>query len=353
MSDLLNSILDDGIDPRYAAAGDVLVKIAEDEGVDLDDYSDEQIGGMLSEIVDDDGGEGDYDDGYDGGDGGGDYEEGGYEGGDEVKESGMVTHAVVARELSKIASAEGVDLSDLDQNEYNEVYNDLANAMVEPGYFQKQAAAHEKLAEADAIGRAMAHSFDDELHKLAEEKEAASGAAIYKRLRRQGASHAAAAAGAVRGTGRAAKRKARAGGRKVKEMGGRARDAEADYAGRAGGMVEKLPGGSRASAALKRRFQGGAIPRNAMEGRDAAAKAQRVLGRAAAGTAAAGTAAAGGGAYALGKNSYDEDVMATARALLADSGIDPDTGVKVAEDYDDAVINGAVALLEESGYTFG
>lgn len=338
MSDILNTILDDGFDPRYVAAGDVLVKIAEDEGIDLDSISDEEISTMLTDIVSQEatgeGGEG-------GGEGGGEpgTETGGEtgEGADMGKES-SITHGSVSRELVKIASSEGVDLSSLSQGEYDEVYNDLANAMATPGYFQKQAAAVEKLAEADAIGRAMAHSFDDELRKLADNgdgttKEAMGGRAghyareAFRKATGKAGRAASQAAGAVRGAA------------------GKARAAESAAAGGIGKGVGKTETGKKMTMAIAKRLKGTPAER--------LAKARRIVGRGAAGAAAAGAAGAGAGAYGAGKMSFDEDVMSTARQMLANAGINPDSGEKVAEDYEGNVAASAIALLEENGYTFG
>ena len=329
MSDgILTDVLDDNFDPRYVAAGDILVKIAADEGVDLEELSDEEIGGMLNELVESDavGDEGDYteDHGHEGGEA--------HEGGDDMGKESSVTHGVIARELSKIASSEGIDLGSLPQAEYDSLYNELANVMTQPGFQEKQAAAQEKLAEADAIGRAMAHSFDDELRKLAsteEQEKVALSTAMKARMYAE---------------------KARRG---LKGLGERAMKAEAGASKRVG---EAIRGDSARRAARKSQGAGRLQDRlkaykKVKPGEEA--KARR-LGRAAMGAAAAGTAAgAGGAAMAMrDKKSYDEDVVATARALLAESGFNPDTGEKVAEDYDTAVLEGAVQLLQENGYTF-
>lgn len=332
---ILNDVLEDNdsIDPSYVAAGELLVKIAEEADVDLDSFSDEEVGDMLTELVNDDSPES-ADDGHSA-----EAETDQAEtatGEDMTQKAASITAGVVARELAKIASSEGIDLADLSQEEYDTAFNHLADSMTEPTYFEKQAAAQEKLAEADAIGRAMAHSFDDELRKIAsfeeQEKEASRAQMAGETLKQFASTGAKKAKGAVS-----------AGAKKLKGL-------EASASEAVGGAVSSRGPGKAVHQKMKERIQGG-IPRNAMEGAEAGAKARRILGRAAVGTAATG---AGAGTYAAtrDKKSFNEDVLETARAALLEAGIDPDTGVKVAEDYDTMVAQAAVELLEANGYTF-
>lgn len=309
----------DELDMALATGGEVLQKIASEEGIDLDALGEDDIADLLVQL------------------------QGGQAGvsePDHTKEASQntmsydneITYADVAAELAKTASANGIDLDQVSREEYHQAFDALAEQMSDPSYFEKKAEAQEKLAEADAIGRAMARSFLDEL-----DGGQAKVASRWKAI-------------------------------KDSVMG-----AERGAAGRVGGWTRKVPGGEKAHAALKRRFQGDVVPTNAMDGNEAAAKAQRVLGRSAlAGSAAAGTAA-GGGAVAYKrrkgrdgdkeKQSFDEafesDAIAYANTLLVENGLaDPrltDTEFSkfaafADDDYAEAVESRAWELLAEHGY---
>lgn len=151
------------IDPDVAAAGALLSKVAEEQGVDLDNFSDEEIGGMLQDIM---GGEGD-----DGGEYADDTDD--HHGYEEPKTASAITVADVSAELAKTAAAEGIDLTELDRQQYHQAFNWQLEQMQDPSYFETKVAMQEKVAEADMLGRVMAHSFNDELEKIAGAAEAA------------------------------------------------------------------------------------------------------------------------------------------------------------------------------------
>jgi hypothetical protein len=142
----------DDLDMELAAAGQVLQKMAEAEGIDLESLPEQDVADLLTMI-----------------------QSGELDGTSEVhnpqtKEASYqmsyneITVADVAVELAKVASANGIDLDEVSREEYHEAFETLAEQMNDPAYFEKQAEFHEKLAEADQIGRYMAHAFLDELN---------------------------------------------------------------------------------------------------------------------------------------------------------------------------------------------
>ena len=139
------------VDTQLAAAGEVLEKIAAEEGMDLSEYDEEDIGEMLMKISGLDDLE-EYEDDY----------------GDEL------TVADMAAELSKVAADEGIDLDELSREEQHDAFNWVAEQMSDPGYFEMS----EKVAEADMLGRAMAQGFEDELGL---EKQAVDFRGMYER----------------------------------------------------------------------------------------------------------------------------------------------------------------------------
>jgi hypothetical protein len=309
--DYLNSIYGgtDEIDPQLAAAGEFLAKVAEEEGVDLDSYSDEEIGDMLGTIMEE-----------------GDGEEGGEEGGtegDDTEYDEKVSHltvADVAGELAKVAAAEGIDLNQLSREQIHEAYNYVHTSMTDPDFQMQKAAMEEKVAEADMLGRVMAHSFDDELVKTARSRAAreAAGMSTAEMKKLPVAQRRAMHVEKMRGKKMSPGRAGYEGKQELKSLAKKIR-------GGAGGAVKSL------GKAL-----GGTT-----------GKGQLLRGGGALAAGAAGLGAAGYGAGKLmKKKSWDEAVVERARGLLIDSGIDPDTGTKVAEDLDIA----ALTLLQEHGY---
>ena len=150
MSNMLEGIVDDNETALYEEAGELFVKLAEEEGVDINSLTEAEIGEALTELV----------------------HSGAVTAVKEASEAGYyeeagITYADVSHELAKVASEHGYDLSELSSEEYNTLFANMAETMSDPGYAEKVAAEQEKIAEADQIGRIMAHSFTDELEKLA------------------------------------------------------------------------------------------------------------------------------------------------------------------------------------------
>lgn len=131
----------------YQNAYVTLTKIAEEQGIDVEELSDDEVAELIEELVEEQAER--------------------EEGGDGTKEA-QLTYADVAHELAKIAHAEGVDPAELSSTEYARIFDKLASEMSSPYYWQEQ----EKIAEADFVGRIMARSFNDELMKLADDSKA-------------------------------------------------------------------------------------------------------------------------------------------------------------------------------------
>lgn len=196
------------IDPDVAAAGALLSKVAEEQGVNLDDFSDDEIGGMLSDIM------------------GGESDEGGESGEGAVsaeppaaKTASDLTVADVSAELAKTAAAEGVDLTELSREDYHQAFNWQLEQMQNPSYFETKVAMQEKVAEADMLGRVMAHSFNDELTKVAFNPNPYAHKAEMKRM---GLDNVSKAKKVVSDAGGRVKELASGAGGKAKELSGKA-----------------------------------------------------------------------------------------------------------------------------------
>lgn len=179
---------------KLAAAGETLQKLAAERGLDLNDFTEEETIDLLSTIMGD-GGAGEPAPAADpkvasalpvvpapaaapaaGG-------------------TSKVAYNVALAEVMKIAQANGYDLNTASPDELHKAVEDMQAIMADPAYATKQAAMQEKLAEADAIGRMMAHSYVDELAKIAaktasadndeddEKKKAEKKAALVRDLR--------------------------------------------------------------------------------------------------------------------------------------------------------------------------
>lgn len=180
MNDFLSQVFDTTTDARdvdLVAAGETLAKIAAEENIDLNSLDDATVEGLLKEVITAQAG------------GGGEATT--ETPAAEPEKTAAATPAApapaaapaatktasqepdladVSVELLKIASAEGVDLSKISKDEYTKAFDKLAGAMASGEYFKKQAEAEEmqaKLAEMDVLGRGMAHSFMDEVQKIA------------------------------------------------------------------------------------------------------------------------------------------------------------------------------------------
>jgi hypothetical protein len=236
-----------------------------------------------------------------------------------------VEKQAAAEFLIKLAEQEGVDLDTLSDAEVGDLLAEIekqgsaqAQAQAQP-----QAEAQEKLAEADFLGRAMAHAYVNELHEIEKQAKApvmALGEHLGKTLKKKGLG---AAAGEL---GRSQVQALKSGGSALKSLiTGKA--PEAAGKGAKGLTIAKKKGESVRGAAL------------------------RALGHSAqlaSPTLAAGGLAAGGTALAMKKKSFDEQFenMARERAyeMLAEAGYDVE---KVAQGD---IESRALQMLEQAGY---
>jgi len=150
----LTDLYDDGtdLDSRLEQASYILKEAAAQEGVDLNQLSDEDVSGMLANIVNDN--DGDY--------GGGEYEQ---------KTAADITVADVSLELTKRAAYEGFDLTQLHPDDYEELFNKVAEEMVDPEYAEEAEKFAAQAEQMEELGRVAARGFADEIDKLAAEKD--------------------------------------------------------------------------------------------------------------------------------------------------------------------------------------
>ncbi len=321
LNEIFSRATQSDLDTEIAAAGELLQKVAYEQGVDLSSLSDDDVAELMMDLMPQVQGE----------------KTAGY------YTDETVTYADVAVELSKVAADNGVELTDLSREDYHAAFDAIAAEMASPDYvYVKQAEeeANSKLAEADAIGRYMARSYMDELEKIstlgregpltkAEEKmspgrlnrsrvESAvgkrqpkpevSGMARISRIANEGAPSTATRKQEVQAFA------------KTRE----ARDKVKKY------LVDKIGRPAGEAAHTLGRAMGATTRTGA-----------RRLGGATMG--AGGLAAAGATAYGLRKllaNNSDkeqragieDEALELARDYLYENGIDPDTGDKVASD---------------------
>ena len=275
----------DDLDVDLANAGVLLQKLAAEQGVDLNALSDVDVADLLTDLM---------------------PGEPAATAPETQKESAMadttttapqipneLTYADVAAELAKVAAAEGIDMSGVSREEYHEAFDALATRMTTPEFAAEKTAeaeTAEKLAEADLIGRQMAASFIAAI-KTAEEEPA-------------------------------------------EEKTEKAEKAEKDE--------EKKAGFRSMAYAARAKDLAGKAKAHVL-------KHKRTIGEVAGGSAAAGAGYGAGRVHEKHKKSFDESVVERAREILAESGINPDTGDKIAEVDVDAA---AVELLKQNGYTF-
>lgn len=148
------------LDTDLVNASHLLQKMAEESGVDLSELSAEDIADMVRDIMP------------------GHEQEQTQEAGPSGKEAAMdqeetgLTYQDVAFELSKRASAAGIDLTQVSREEYNEAFSKIAEEMSDPETVQAKIAEEQKLAEAYAHGERMADGFLDRLKQAEEENKA-------------------------------------------------------------------------------------------------------------------------------------------------------------------------------------
>ena len=88
---------------------------------------------------------------------------------DEQPKEASLTYGQVMHEVAKVAAANGYDISQASPAELDDAVQKMAALLSNPEYLTKQAALQEKIAEADAMGRVMAHAYVNELAKIAAE----------------------------------------------------------------------------------------------------------------------------------------------------------------------------------------
>lgn len=307
------------LDAEIAAAGAILEKLAQEEGVDLESLPEGEVATLLAEMV---------------------PSLAQHE--PITKEANMtdqITTQDVHFELTKVAADMDVDLTKLSRDEYNEAFEAMLEEMQSPDWEEKVAAEEEaraKIAEAEFIGQAMGDAF---LAKLAEH-----GIVEFGGEPGEGEGHNKEAS-KTRAAWEAVKAKVRGAGRAIA-------DKERDVSTRVG---YKLRGGHEGA---KQRIAAG---KSALTD----AEKSRQVGRMVLG-GAGGTLAVGGTAAALGgrkKQSLDEafesDAVAFANSLLVEHEkvaaeealVEFSDFAKVAGDeYFQALEERAVELLAENGW---
>lgn len=147
---------------KLAAAGDTLEKLAAERGLSLSDFTEQETVDLLSTIM---------------GEGGAPPAEGpkvAYAAPAPAKVASaapQLTYGQVMAEVVKVASANGYDITRASPAELDDAVQKMAALLSNPEFMAKQAAMQEKIAEADAMGRVMAHSYVDELGRLAKVAE--------------------------------------------------------------------------------------------------------------------------------------------------------------------------------------
>ncbi len=162
---------------KLAAAGEILEKLAAERGMSVGDFTDEETMDLLSTIM------------GDGGTGGGDAPVADPKTASETPSTPAAPAAPAASvpttkvaytealaEVMKIAQANNFDLNKVSAEELHKNVEQMQAIMSDPQYQEKQAAFKEKVAEADALGRVMAHAYVDELGKIASTKTASPAA---------------------------------------------------------------------------------------------------------------------------------------------------------------------------------
>jgi hypothetical protein len=235
--------------------------------------------------------------------------------------------------LVKMAQEEGVDLDQLSDEEVGSLLLEVEKQAADGNLVaDDKTEAQEKLAEADFLGRAMAHAYVNELSEI--EKQAGGAGALFSHLK---------GVAKKEGMGSAAKEGVRSQGQALRSMGralksvitGKAPTRGAARGKKLGLTITRKPGESTRRTALRALGQSASV---------------------ASPTLAAGGALAGGAGYggykALGgeseKKSYNQAIeeAASERAIqmLAEAGYDVE---KVAEAD---VETRALQILEASGY---
>jgi len=381
LTDIFDSETQDSsedLDVDLANAGMLLHKLAAEEGVDLSALSDADVADLLTDLLP--------------GENAANYGEPQQKEASAMDQNDVpeqLTYADVAVELAKVASSNGIDLNEVSREEYHDAFTALSERMQDPSYFSEKVAAEEKLAEAEAIGQRMALSFIETLKEAKGdeppgifESSANYGRALREHKGVQGTLGGISGAG-LGGLGGAALGKAMgvrhgvpvgavlgalaggAGGGALGYHVAKGERAARERLNKTSGMSDTVRRGYHATEAAVRRGASTAdsgvqsLGEKALKlvGGEGAAKASPALKRGVGGAiGATGLAAAGGATYAAKKHmdkkseeeAFEADAMDLARGILAENGIDPDTG-KVAT-YEDVVAERAMEILKEAGY---
>jgi hypothetical protein len=149
----LTSMFDNEADlaTRIEMASHMLKQAADDQGVDLSTFSQEDLSEMLSDIVTDNGTANDN--------------------GKTASDAVEVTFADVSLELTKRAAAEGVDLTELDRDTYEELFSKVAEELTNPEFAEEASKIAAQEAHMEELGRVAARGFVDEINKLAADEE--------------------------------------------------------------------------------------------------------------------------------------------------------------------------------------
>jgi hypothetical protein len=141
------------LDTRIEIASQMVKAAAEEQGYDITKFSQEELGEMIGGLVDSM--EVANDNGKTAG----------------AQEEQPLTYADVALELNKRAAAEGVDLSQLDPAQFNEVFDKVAAELSDPEYVEEVQKVAAQEAQMDHYGRVAARGFVDEINKLAADED--------------------------------------------------------------------------------------------------------------------------------------------------------------------------------------
>lgn len=305
------------LNEKIAAAGEILQKLAEETGVDLNELSDEEVGELVKEVI-----EAKAD------------EEKEEEDVVEEKAASDVTYADVAAELAKVAAANNIDMSKISRAEYTQAFDEIAAQLTDPeAHAEKVAAEQEylaKVAEAEESGRIMARAFANELGLDKSANKAGvildSAGNVVRSTLKQKATHTAPAKAVAKATSGASSQ-----AKKIKDAIMKGIYGAQAGAGRTASSVDKSVQNLGATIAGKSRGGNALSP-----------AAKRGIGY---GTVGAGTLAVGGGgygAYKAVKKSSDEDFEAAA--------------LEIAQDYvdklasEEAVYERAAEILAANGY---
>lgn len=157
MSDI-QSILDNeaALDSQIEEAVHLLKAAAASQGIDEleQEFSQGDLNDLIAATVEDiaarDSGEGAGDEGDDG-------------------KTASLTYSQISLETAKVAAANGINLAELSQEEHDELFNKVAEAMTDPEAYaeQQKIAQYEQLM--DHYGRCAARGWVDEVTKLAAE----------------------------------------------------------------------------------------------------------------------------------------------------------------------------------------